>query len=119
MGTIPFPTTSAVVIRRCEIVGSIATVATARCIRVWIVRQGRIELSVGSGRRRAVVLLLSPGDIDGGIQLLLEMPLPSTGRAVGDLLRAEGGDLVVPAPVSLDFRTFGSPIAERRSGRDG
>jgi len=86
---------------------------------VWIVRQGRIELSVGSGRRRAVVLLLSPGDIDGGIQLLLEMPLPYTGRAVGDLLRAEGGDLVVPAPVSLDFRTFGSPIAERRSGRDG
>ncbi len=49
LGTIPFPTTSAVVIRRCETVGSITTVATARCIRVWIVREGRIELSVVRG----------------------------------------------------------------------
>jgi CRP/FNR family transcriptional regulator, cAMP and macrophage regulator len=49
---------------------------------VWIVRDGRIELSVGSGRRRAVVQLLRPGDVDGDIQLLLEMPLPYTGRAV-------------------------------------
>ena len=51
---------------------------------VWIVRDGRIELSVGSGRRRAVVQLLRPGDVDGDIQLLLEMPLPYTGRAVTD-----------------------------------
>ncbi len=43
---------------------------------VWIVRDGRIELSVGSGRRRAVVQLLRSGDVDGDIQLLLEMPLP-------------------------------------------
>jgi CRP-like cAMP-binding protein len=49
---------------------------------VWIVREGRIELSVGSGRRRAVVQLLRPGDVDGDIQLLLEMPLPYTGRAL-------------------------------------
>lgn len=49
---------------------------------VWIVRDGRIELSVGSGRRRAVVQLLRPGDVDGDIQLLLEMPMPYTGRAV-------------------------------------
>jgi CRP/FNR family transcriptional regulator, cAMP and macrophage regulator len=49
---------------------------------VWIVRDGRIELSVGSGRRRAVVQLLRPGDVDGDIQLLLEMPLPYTGRAL-------------------------------------
>jgi len=52
---------------------------------VWIVRDGRIELSVGSGRRRAVVQLLRPGDVDGDIQLLLEMPLPYTGRAVSDV----------------------------------
>ena len=52
---------------------------------VWIVRQGRIELSVGSGRRRAVVQLLRPGDVDGDIQLLLEMPLPYTGRALSDV----------------------------------
>ena len=49
---------------------------------VWIVRDGRIELSVGSGRRRAVVQLLRPGDVDGDIQLLLEMPLPYTARAI-------------------------------------
>ncbi len=52
---------------------------------VWIVREGRIELSVGSGRRRAVVQLLRPGDVDGDIQLLLEMPLPYTGRAVSEV----------------------------------
>ena len=52
---------------------------------VWIVRAGRIELAVGSGRRRAVVQLLRPGDVDGDIQLLLEMPLPYTGRAVSEV----------------------------------
>jgi CRP-like cAMP-binding protein len=51
---------------------------------VWIVRDGRIELSVGVGRRRAVVHLLRPGDVDGDIQLLLGMPMPYTGRAMAD-----------------------------------
>ncbi|HEX6448823.1 MAG TPA: Crp/Fnr family transcriptional regulator [Trebonia sp.] len=49
---------------------------------VWIVRDGRIELSLGSGRRRAVVHLLRPGDVDGDIQLLVGMPMPYTGRAL-------------------------------------
>src|ERR1700737_2091343 len=31
---------------------------------VWIVQQGRVELSVGSGRRRTVVHLLRPGGVD-------------------------------------------------------
>ncbi|HEX8008059.1 MAG TPA: cyclic nucleotide-binding domain-containing protein, partial [Trebonia sp.] len=52
---------------------------------VWIVRDGRVELSVGAGRRRAVVHLLRPGDVDGDIQLLLGMPLPYTGRALADV----------------------------------
>jgi len=52
---------------------------------VWIVRDGRLELSMGSGRRRAVVQLLRPGDVDGDIQLLLEMPLPYTGRALSEV----------------------------------
>ena len=52
---------------------------------VWIVRSGRIELSVGSGRRRVVVQLLRPGDVDGDIQFLLDMPLPYTGRALSQV----------------------------------
>ena len=46
---------------------------------VWIVRDGRIELSVGSGRRRAVVQLLRPGDVDGDIQLLRPLFIASPG----------------------------------------
>ena len=51
---------------------------------MWIVREGRIELSVGSGPRRAVVHLLRTGDVDGDIPLLLAMPMPYTGRALTD-----------------------------------
>lgn len=51
---------------------------------VWIVRQGQIELAVGSGRRRAVVDVLRPGDVDGDIPLLLDMPPPYTARALTD-----------------------------------
>jgi len=49
---------------------------------VWIVRQGRIELAVGSGRRRVVVDVLRSGDVDGDIGLLLAMPMPYTARAL-------------------------------------
>lgn len=51
---------------------------------VWIVRQGQIELAVGSGRRRAVVDILRPGDVDGDIPLLLDMPLFYTARTLTD-----------------------------------
>ncbi|NIJ11911.1 CRP-like cAMP-binding protein [Saccharomonospora amisosensis] len=49
---------------------------------VWIVQRGRVELSAGSGRRRSVVHVLQPGDVDGDIQHLLDMPLPYTARAL-------------------------------------
>lgn len=49
---------------------------------VWIVREGRVELSVGSGPRRAVVHILRAGDVDGDIELLLDMPMPYTARAL-------------------------------------
>lgn len=49
---------------------------------VWIVRDGRAELTAGTGRNRAVVQLLRPGDVDGDIPLLLNMPLPYTARAL-------------------------------------
>src|SRR6266540_381888 len=51
---------------------------------VWIVRGGLVELAVGAGRRRAVVALLRPGDVDGDIQLLLRMAPPYTARAVDE-----------------------------------
>ena len=51
---------------------------------MWIVREGRVELSVGAGSRRSVVAMLRPGDVDGDIPLLLAMPMPYTGRALTD-----------------------------------
>lgn len=51
---------------------------------VWIVQRGRVELSVGSGRRRSVVHVLQPGDVDGDIQHLLDMSLPYTAHALDE-----------------------------------
>ncbi|MEP7023056.1 MAG: Crp/Fnr family transcriptional regulator [Actinomycetota bacterium] len=83
---------------------------------VWIVRDGRIELSVGSGRRRAVVQLLRPGDVDGDIQLLLEMPLPYTGRALSEvtclfLAREDFEELLATRPAIA--RRWLSSVAQR------
>jgi len=83
---------------------------------VWIVRDGRIELSVGSGRRRAVVQLLRPGDVDGDIQLLLEMPLPYTGRAVSEVtclfLAREGFEQLLATHPAIARRWLSS-VAQR------
>jgi CRP-like cAMP-binding protein len=83
---------------------------------VWIVRDGRIELSVGSGRRRAVVQLLRPGDVDGDIQLLLEMPLPYTGRALAEvtcLFLAQEGFEQLLADHPAIARRWLSSVAQR------
>jgi len=83
---------------------------------VWIVRNGRIELSVGSGRRRAVVQLLRPGDVDGDIQLLLDMPLPYTGRAVSEatclFLAADGFEELLATRPAIARRWLSS-VAQR------
>jgi CRP/FNR family transcriptional regulator, cAMP and macrophage regulator len=75
---------------------------------VWIVQHGRVELSVGSGRRRTVVGVMRPGDVDGDIQLLLDMPLPYTARALDDatVLSLVSGDFEHLLATSL-------PIARR------
>jgi CRP/FNR family transcriptional regulator, cAMP and macrophage regulator len=83
---------------------------------VWIVRDGWIELSAGSGRRRAVVQLLRPGDVDGDIQLLLEMPLPYTGRALSGvtclfLAREDFEELLATRPAIA--RRWLSSVAQR------
>lgn len=64
--------------------GAVVFPADQAASGVWIVRQGQIELAVGSGRRRAVVDVLRPGDVDGDIPLLLDMPPPYTARALSD-----------------------------------
>jgi CRP-like cAMP-binding protein len=48
---------------------------------VWIAQHGRVELSVGAGRIRTVVGVPRPGDVDGDVQLLLDMAMPYTARA--------------------------------------
>lgn len=85
---------------------------------VWIIRSGTVELSTGSGPRRAVVALLYAGDVDGDIQLLLEMPPPYTARAIGQVdlfyLSAEvfDGLLVQHPPIA---RRWLSSVAGRVS----
>ena len=61
--------------------GEVAFAAGRPAAGVWIVRGGLLELAVGAGRRRAVVALLRPGDVDGDIHLLLDMAPPYTARA--------------------------------------
>jgi CRP-like cAMP-binding protein len=83
---------------------------------VWIVRDGRIELSVGSGRRRAVIQLLRPGDVDGDIQLLLDMPPPYTARALSGvtclfLTRQAFEELLATRPANA--RRWLSSVAQR------
>jgi CRP/FNR family transcriptional regulator, cAMP and macrophage regulator len=85
-------------------------------VGVWIVREGRVELSVGAGRHRAVVHLLRPGDVDGDIQLMLGMPLPYTARAVADakclfLASADFEELLATRPPVA--RRWLSSVAQR------
>lgn len=49
---------------------------------VWIVRSGAVELSAGSGRRRVVVSVLHPGDIEGDISLILDRRPPYSATAL-------------------------------------
>ncbi|MDI3312794.1 MAG: Crp/Fnr family transcriptional regulator [Mycobacterium sp.] len=65
-----------------EVVFSAAHVASG----VWIVRTGQIELTAGSGRRRAVIDVLRAGDVVGDIPVLLGLPVPHTARALSDAL---------------------------------
>lgn len=85
-------------------------------VGVWIVQQGRVELSVGSGRRRTVVQVLRPGDVDGDIQLLLEMPMPYDAHVLDEatilsLTAADFEHLLATSPPIT--RRWMSSIAER------
>jgi CRP/FNR family transcriptional regulator, cAMP and macrophage regulator len=106
---------STLTVRRCS-PGEVLFRVGEQSSGVWIVRDGRIELSVGSGRRRAVVQLLRPGDVDGDIQRLLEMPLPYTGRALSEvtclfLARDDFEELLASHPAIA--RRWLSSVAQR------
>lgn len=64
--------------------GDVLFRAGQRASGVWLVRDGRYELLLSSRGRRAVVGALGPGDVDGDIPLLLDMPAPYTARATQD-----------------------------------
>ncbi|MCA1703123.1 MAG: Crp/Fnr family transcriptional regulator [Actinobacteria bacterium] len=49
---------------------------------IWIMRSGLGELVAGTGRRRLVLRLLRPGEVDGDIQFLLGMQFPYGARAI-------------------------------------
>ncbi|MCW4355860.1 Crp/Fnr family transcriptional regulator [Hoyosella sp. YIM 151337] len=51
---------------------------------VWIVKSGRVELTVGSGKRRVVVQILRGGDVDGDVQHFLGHPMPYSAHALED-----------------------------------
>ena len=61
--------------------GSVLFAQAAPSAGVWIVQRGSVELAVRSGRRRAVVALLRPGDVEGDVTLVVGKPPPYTARA--------------------------------------
>lgn len=99
--------------------GAVLFHAGAAPAGVWIVRDGTAELTVGTGAQRVAVALLHPGDVDGDIQLLLDMPPPYTARAVGDLdvlyLDAAAFDALLTAYPAIARRWLTS-VAARTSG---
>lgn len=89
---------------------------------VWVVQRGRIELSVGSGRQRTLVQLLHSGDVDGDIQLLLDMPMPYTARVLEDavLLSLTPADFEHLLATSLSItRRWLSSVAQRLATSQG
>lgn len=52
---------------------------------VWVVRSGEVELTVGSGRRRAVLGVLRPSGIAGDVPLLIGDPVAYTARTLTDV----------------------------------
>jgi len=52
---------------------------------VWIFRKGRVELSRRDGPGRLIVQVVHPGDVDGDIGLILQMPLPYSAHAIDDV----------------------------------
>ncbi|HEY9524414.1 MAG TPA: Crp/Fnr family transcriptional regulator [Thermopolyspora sp.] len=85
---------------------------------VWILRRGSTELAVGAGRRRAVIGMMRPGDVDGDIPLLLDMSRPYTARHGHRRgLPVPAGRLVRAAArrATRDHRRWLSSVAQRQA----
>lgn len=52
----------------------------------WVMREGMVELSVTLARRRHVVEILCPGDVEGDIALILDQPPPYDARALEEVV---------------------------------
>jgi len=98
---------------------------------VWVFRSGRVELSRRDGKRRLIVQVVHPGDVDGDIGLILQMPLPYSAHAIDDVealrLSAEDFESLIATRPALARRWLSSVAArlmsaERRilqlAGRD-
>ncbi|MCA2208666.1 Crp/Fnr family transcriptional regulator [Nocardia rosealba] len=90
------------------VAGSSLFVAGAAPEGVWFVRQGLVELSVGSAQEQTVIDVLRPGDLDGDLALLLETPPPYTARA-----RTDSHCLFLPA-AAFDALLADHPDISRR-----
>jgi len=86
---------------------------------VWIFRSGRVELSRRDGRRRLIVQVVHPGDVDGDIGLILQMPLPYSAHAIDEVealrLSAEDFEWLIATRPMLARRWLSSVAARLMS----
>ena len=98
---------------------------------VWVFRRGRVELSRRDGRQRLIVQVVHPGDVDGDIGLILQMPFPYSAHAIDEVdalrLSAQDFEWLIASRPALARRWLSSVAArlmsaERRilqlAGRD-
>jgi CRP-like cAMP-binding protein len=98
---------------------------------VWVFRSGRVELSRRDGKRRLIVQVVHPGDVDGDIGLIMQAPAPYSAHAIDDVealrLSAENFEWLIASRPAVARRWLSSVAArlmtaERRilqlAGRD-
>ena len=78
-----------------------------------------MELSRRDGRRRLIVQVVHPGDVDGDIGLILQMPLPYSAHAIDDVealrLSAEDFEWLIATRPMLARRWLSSVAARLMS----
>lgn len=62
--------------------GDVVFLADRPPTAVWIVRSGSVGLFAGTGANRVILSVLRPGDLDGDVGMLLDMPSPYAGEAL-------------------------------------